>query len=244
MRIAIGIPHTAKGFSGKFLDSIVGLTRPDEGLHIIRVSDLPVDEARNAMAEKFLSHPDAEYLLMVDSDMVFHPRSLERLVSRLDRAGANRLGQQVDMVGALAFTRCMPPVPTVFRDVAGVENSQERLYIQMDETLSWLKKHPAAQECPTVLPGIPLDAMVPADATGCAFILYSRYVFEHIQPPWFVRDGLKRGEDFHFFQTARHRGFRLWIDRSVVVGHEHGDSFIGPKDFMAFRKLAPKQAVS
>jgi len=241
MRFAVGIPHT-RDFSGRFLDSLMGLERPGEGFHLIRVSDLPVDEARNEVVRRFLAYPECEYLLFVDSDMVFHPYSLARLASRLDRVG-NRLGQQADMVAALTFTRCLPPVPTIFRGVAGIENGRERLYIQMDETLEWLEKYPAAQQCPTVLPGIPLDALVPADATGCAFVLISRYVFENIEPPWFVRDGLKRGEDVGFFAKARDAGFKLWIDRSVVVGHEWGGgAYIGPRDFMAYRSLAPKEA--
>ena len=127
MRFAVGIPHT-RDFSGRALDSLMGLERPEDGFHLIRVPNLPVDEARNEVVRKFLAHPEAEYLLFIDSDMVFHPHSLARLASRLDRMG-NRLGQQVDMVAALTFTRCLPPVPTVFRGVAGVENDRSAILL-------------------------------------------------------------------------------------------------------------------
>jgi len=246
MRYAVGLPHTG-AFSGRFLDSIVGLECPNhDSFYLIRVPDLPVDEARNQIVERFLAKPELEYLLMVDSDMVFAPQSLTRLAYRIEpeiRLGCG-LDDQVDMVAALTFTRYSPPCPTIFRGVDRVENGHEYLYIQIEETLEWLEKWPAAQECPTVLPGVPLDAMVRADATGCAFVLFSRRVFEAIPAPWFVRDGLKRGEDLYYFERARKAGFRLWVDRSVVVGHQWGEQFIGPQDFIAYHTHLPDQAVT
>lgn len=238
--IAVGIPHIG-AFSGKFLDSIVGLEAPEGGYHLIRVTDLPVDMARNELVKRFLESPELQYLLMLDRDMVFHPQSLLRLLYRLHpevRLGVP-FGEQIDMVGALAFTRSMPPVPTVFRGVAKVgEGGHEYLRIQVEETYDWLAKYPAARECPAVLPGIPPDSLVRADATGCAFVLIPRYVFEAVPYPWFERDGLKRGEDLDFFQKTRHAGFRLCVDRSVTVGHEWGDAFIGPRDFVAYQSIS------
>lgn len=235
MRFAIGVPHT-RPFEGSFLDSLLGLVRPRDEFLFIRVPDLPVDEARNMIVERFLAHDDLQFLWMLDSDMVFAPQTLERLAGRLD------LGH-VDMVGALCFCRYRPVVPSLFRDVTkkGWKRAKawpylyrrEWLRVQVEETYQWLEAHPEAQaEAPVVLDPAPADAMVPADSTGGACVLIPRKVFETMRRPWFRRDDVKKGEDFFFFQKARHLGFKLWIDRSAIVFHSWGDQAIGPKDFI------------
>jgi len=241
MQYAIGVPHIGK-FSGGFVDSLAGLVRPADGFNLIRIQGLPVDEARNEIVKRFLDST-GEFLLMLDSDMVFHPRSLERLARQLN--GIQIFPGGCDMVAALAFTRYVPVCPTIFRGVAKIENDHEYLYIQIDETYDWIQKHrPHSMTCPTVFPAIPLDAMTPADSTGGAFVLIKREVFEGVEQPWFVRDGLKRGEDMFFFEKARHAGFKLWVDRSVIVGHEWGGLYIGSRDFVAYRNALPEEAIT
>jgi len=212
----------------------MGLVKPGEGFRWIRLYGMPVDMGRNEMVRRFLEG-EGERLLMVDSDMVFAAGSLERLASR-----------DVDMVAGLCFTRYIPPLPTVFRDVTRVrEDGREFLRIQCQETLGWLELHPEAlQERACVLTPAPVDAMVRADATGGAFLLVHRRVFEGVEEPWFERDALKRGEDFNFFQKARRAGFELWVDRSVMVGHLWGEEMaIGAEDFVAYQAVYPVDRV-
>jgi len=195
-----------------------------------------VDEARNLIVERFLAHKDLQYLFMVDSDMVFAPPTLERLAGRLV------LGS-IDMVGALCFCRGRPIVPSLFRNVIRITwkvsrtwpwiYRREWLGVQVEETHAWLAAHPEAQvERPTVLNPAPDDALRPADATGAACVLIPRDVFKVLRKPYFKRDRIKGGEDFYFFQNARHAGFKLWIDRSVIAFHGYGDQAIGPLDFI------------
>lgn len=236
MRFAIGVPHT-RAFEGSFLDSMIGLRRPRDEYHFIRVPDLPVDEARNTIADRFLAHPDKlQWLWMLDSDAAFAALTLERLASRLQPG-------HIDMVSALCFCRYQPIVPSIFRGVTKrtlkwsrrwpFVYTREWLRIQVEETLAWLEAHPeAVVREPTVLDPAPTDAMVPADSTGAHCVLFPRSVFEVVSRPWFVREGRKKGEDFFFFQKARHAGFHLWVDRSVIVWHGYGDQGIGPLDFM------------
>lgn len=237
MRYAIGVPHT-RPFAGSFVDSIVGLTQPRDGYDFIRVPDLPVDEARNMIVERFLAHPDQlQWLLMLDSDMRFAAGTLERLASRLQPG-------YVDIVSGLCFCRYAPIVPSLFRGVTKRTLKWSRawpyvyvrewLRVQIEETVEWLNAHPEAQVmAPTILDPAPADAMVPADATGAACVLFPRRAFELVPRPWFKRDAAKRGEDFFFFQRARHVGLKLWVDRSVLVFHNYGDQALGPLDFLA-----------
>lgn len=237
MRFAIGVPHTGP-FQGSFLDSMIGLRRPRDEYQFIRVPDLPVDEARNIIVERFLAHPDKlQWLWMLDSDAAFAATTLERLASRLEPG-------RVDMVSALCFCRYTPVVPSLFRGVTKrtlrwsrhwpFVYVREWLRIQIEETLAWLEAHPEAQvREATVLDPAPEDAMIPADSTGCHCVLFPRAVFEVVARPWFKRDGIKRGEDFFFMQRVRHAGFKLWVDRSAIVWHGYGDQGIGPLDFVA-----------
>lgn len=232
-RFAIGTVHVAP-LPGRFVDSLVGLRKPEEGFVYLRVGGMPVDMARNELVRKFLES-EAEWLLQVDSDMVFAAESLNRLAKR-----------GVDLVGALCFTRYVPPLPAIFRGVTRVrEDGREFLWIRCQETVEWLEAHPEAlEECPVVLDPAPEDAMVRADATGAAFLLAHRRVFEAVGEPWFVRDDLKRGEDFYFFERVRAAGIELWIDRSVIVGHLWGDErWIGPEDFVAYQSVYPLDRV-
>ena len=247
MRYAIGVPHT-RLFEGPVVDSLLTLQKPQDGFEWIRVPDLPVDEARNEIVKRFLAKEDLQYLLMMDSDMVAHPASLARLAQRLGQPG-------VDMVGALCFTRYRPPVPSLF---AGVSRKQWRLqkewpflyrrdwlWVQIEETYNWLHMHPEAQaKDPIVLDPAPEDSMVIAHATGGAFCLFKRECFATISPPWFKRDDLKKGEDFHYFQRARRAGLKLWIDRSVIVHHMWGDQALGPLDFLAYQEQRGLRHVS
>jgi len=232
VRLAIGLPHIGK-FSGKFLDCYVGMRKPAEGYRLLRVGGAPVDMARNELVRKFLAG-GGDWLLQIDSDMGFARESLARLMGVAERRG-------LKMVSALCFTRYVPPLPAVFRGVTRVrEDGREFLRIRCQETMAWLEAHPEAiEECPCVLDPAPEDALVRADGTGGAFLLVHREVFEALDEPWFKRDALKQGEDFFFFQNARRAGFELWVDRSVICGHEWGTEYIGPETFVAFQAVYP-----
>lgn len=225
MRVGIAVVHT-RPFSGRFVDSLNALVKPKEGYHWIRVPDLPVDLARNEAVRSFLAvRPKLEYLLQIDSDMGFAPRSLQRLMER-----------DVQLVSGLCITRSVPPVPAVFGKVTRRDGEHEWLRIQTREIFEWLLQHPEALEkCPVVLDGKPKeDGMVRENGAGAAFLLAHRDVFETVGEPWFKRDALKKGEDFNFFQRCRKAGVQLWVDRSVILGHEWGAQYAGPRTFMVY----------
>jgi len=238
MRFAIGIPHIGR-FSGAFLDCYAGLRKPEEGYLHVRAGGMPVDMARNELVRKFLAS-DCVWLLQIDSDMGFARESLARLAAQTEEHGMR-------MISGLCFTRYRPPLPTIFRGVTRVRerDGREYLRIRCKETMEWLEAHPEAlEECPCVLEPAPDDALVRADGSGAAFLLVHRDVFEAVGEPWFKRDALKRGEDFYFFQRARSAGFELWVDRSVICGHEWGDGhYIGPEDFVAYQSVYPFERV-
>lgn len=227
-KYAMGICHTWP-FSGRFLDCFAGLVKPKEGFDWIRIEGLPVDEARDVIVRSSLERGN-EWLLLVDADMGFHPQSWARLVER------TKQDKSIKMISGLCVTRYIPPVPTVFGEVTRIrEDGREFLHVDIAETFEWLLNHPeAVEECPTVMDPSPADALVKKNGSGAAFLMVHRDVFEAVEGPWFVRDELKKGEDFYFFQNARKAGFQLWIDRSVLLGHEWAAQYAGVMDFLVW----------
>lgn len=228
---AIGTIHAGE-FSGEFVDAIQALRKPQRGYDWIRVADLPVDEAREQVAVRFVEHTQADYLLMIDRDTEFHTESLARFDERVEADG------KIKLLGALCFTRTKPPAPTVFGEVTRRKRGHDFLNIEVRETFEWLLQHPEAVRAkeeegvwtPRVLTPPPDDALIQRNGSGCAFLLVHRDVFLALRRPWFKRDEIKKGEDFYFFQKARRKGFKLWIDRSVICGH----GGIGSEDFLVW----------
>lgn len=119
----------------------------------------------------------------------------------------------LDVVGGLCFQRAAPYQPTMYRKAANEEHG----YTFLEE---WTP-----------------DAAVEVDATGMAFCLIHKRVFDRIlrqntgegfpaleirrnmpPPPFFKWTG-EYGEDFQFCREVKEAGCRIFVDTSVKVGH-------------------------
>lgn len=144
----------------------------------------------------------------------------------------------LDMLGALCFRRSAPHQPTLFMregPTFGTYNYLER----------WD------------------DDIIEVDATGMAFIVIHKRVFERIagteMPPYDVRAGHKPpnffrwegalGEDLRFCQDARESGSRIWVDTRLEIGHV-GEHVIGRRQFLtemalrSMRELGERRSVN
>ena len=119
----------------------------------------------------------------------------------------------LDMVGGLCFQRAAPYQPT--------------LYVKAKE----------AEHGYTFLESWDEDSAVEVDASGMAFMLIHRRVFDrilqhwtgedfpdletrkHMPPPPFFTWGGEYGEDFMFCRQAKEAGCRVFVDTSVKIGH-------------------------
>lgn len=129
----------------------------------------------------------------------------------------------LDMVGGLCFRRSEPYAPTLYmreRSDSGGYNFRE----------SWAE-----------------EEIVEVDATGCAFLLIHKRVFEMIAggamppyeertreggpPPNFFRWEGTMGEDLRFCQDAKAAGARIWVDTSIEIGHVT-EKAVGHRDFL------------
>lgn len=118
----------------------------------------------------------------------------------------------LDIIGGLCFQRTDPFQPTMYVKAANVEHGY-----------TFLEKWDA-------------DAAVEVDATGMAFVLIHKRVFERIlgamgegfpsfeerqkilPAPFFTWDG-EYGEDFRFCRDAQATGSRIFVDTGVKIGH-------------------------
>lgn len=139
------------------------------------------------------------------------------------RLVARRDEFDLDMVGALCHRRSEPYAPTLFMR----EHSDSGGYNFLEQ---WAE-----------------EEVVEVDATGLAFLLIHKRVFEMIAggemppyeyrvreggpPPNFFRWEGTMGEDLRFCQDAKAAGARIWVDTSIKIGHVT-ERVTGYKDFL------------
>ena len=173
-----------------------------------------------------------DWVLLIDSDMTWQPSDIKTLVETREKF-------DLDIVSGLCFQRGDPYQPTMYI-------SAERAPLVEGRTWSGY----------TFLEQWEEDSAVEVDATGMAFCLIHKRVFDRIlmqktgegfpewevrermiPPPFFRWDG-EKGEDFRFCEEAKASGSRIFVDTSVKVGHI-GQQIITEETFLreiAFRK--------
>lgn len=153
-----------------------------------------IEAARNAMVEEAMSYaPGFTHVLFVDADMVFPRMALQVL-----------LHHDKDIVGGLYFNRRPPFPPLVMR-------ANDPSWFSEESLLGHWYDYPKEQ-------------LVEVDATGCGFLLVKMEVFKSLysgdpaSPGWFDKlPGL--GEDFSFCVRAIEKGFKVFVDTQLKLGH-------------------------
>jgi len=222
MPVMVGVP-TLGAPTWALLESLLALRAPG-GFHFVRRGPLAVDVARNELVEAFLRLPDSyTHLLMVDSDAMIHPETLQRLLS-----------WDQPLVGALAFTRYGPCLPTVYRGQR--PDHPGAFQVLLDEVHGWVNRHRELMSSkPVVLEPRPPDSLIEVDRTGCHCVLIRRDVLQAIPSPWFVAELMRRNrEDFYFFEQAQQAGFRVYVDLGCMTSHLYGDRPLAAMDHMVW----------
>lgn len=157
-----------------------------------------ISRARNEVTEAFLA-TEFDWLWMVDSDMTFAPDALVNLLAAAD----------VDdrpIVGGLCFAAMNSP------DGYRVHPT---IYAFTDRGLAVCKSYPE-------------NTVMRVDATGAAFLLVHRSVFEKFPEGgplrWFAEtvteDGQRvRGEDITFCKRLEELEIPLYVHTGVKTGH-------------------------
>lgn len=200
--------------SGAFMESILKLERADLARpvgqqrimrtgagYLNMVSGPRIASARNTLVRIFLEQYKAEWLLMIDTDMVFEPEALDTLFQVADKDTA-------PIVGGLCFGGGHGALfPTMYRLQDPKEND--------GKIVDWVREWE---------PG----SVVQVDATGAAFILMHRSLLQAMgekfpEPaPWYsetVYKGKEFGEDWSFCLRAMQMNVPVYVHTGASIGH-------------------------
>src|SRR6266704_401514 len=191
---------------GEFMESALALAHFSEttiDTFLPQRSGPNIVRARNAICRKFMTEQTAPWLLMVDTDMVFNPDVLDRLV-----AAAHPVDRPI--VGALCFSESDnggEPYSTMYEIVQRGPQRTFARYAQWEE-----------------------DTLKPVTGTGTGCLLVHRDALDRIAQakplstvtPWFkemVLDQLLMGEDLYFCLKAQAAGLQVYVHTGIQVGH-------------------------
>lgn len=200
--VALGWVHPGKVSDG-FLDSLLRTVVADGGRRLLAWQGIKcsanISAGRNALVEWFLSLPAANWLMMIDTDMVWLPDAVHRLLASAD-------ADRAPIVGGLCFGIDNGEVFPTLYDLGGTEEKPE--FVRYN---AWP------------------DGMFQVVGTGAAFLLVHRRVFEAIRDrgfnvayPWFQEvelAGMRCGEDVTFCLRAGQLEFPVFVDTTVQTGH-------------------------
>jgi SAM-dependent methyltransferase len=166
----------------------ISLPRP---YHLLDPRGYTVEDARNMIVAGALTlDPHVTHLLWIDDDMVFERDAAERLLDR-----------DLPIVGGLCHNRRHPYMPILMRKWPPGVPARGYGYVY-----DWESEVEAG--------GSPI---MEVDATGAAFLLVKREVFEKLGPNPFRNTG--GGEDVSFCERARAAGYSIKVDTSLDIGH-------------------------
>jgi len=159
---------------------------------------LGADVRRGVHQEPFGGKIDYEYIMWIDSDIIFSLDQIEKLIS-----------YDKDIVSG----------------IYKMENGRNYACVK-DWNQDHYTKHGAfyflqEEDCK------PHKGLMEVEYNGMGFMLMKKGVLEKVEYPWFRQMKKQIGnledycsEDVGFCQLAREAGFKIFIDPQMVVGHE------------------------
>lgn len=173
----------------QFMQSLATLRKVGECAVATQIGSL-IYTSRNTLAQKAIEM-EADYVLWLDSDMVFPPDLLERMMARLKK-------DDIDILTGLYFRRVRPFSPVLFDRLEMVGN-----------VCNWSEFKDIPEE--------PFE--VGGCGFGC--VLMDTVVFFDVQSRFgsmFAPIG-NTGEDLAFCWRARECGYKIICDPSIKCGH-------------------------
>lgn len=173
--------------------------------------DILVQYARERFAQSVIEM-DADYLLMIDDDMLSPPDLFYKLAEN-----------DKDICAALAFTRNPDHKPVIYDVIEGIDPVTHKEYYINKFTMNY-----------------PRNTLVQCDAVGFGAVLIKRKVLDAIKEPRFM--GLTGcGEDITFCHKAKKLGFEVWMDTRIKLGHLGAPTIITEAYADEWMKLKPDQ---
>ena len=174
-----------------------------------------VDTARNTLTKELLKTP-SEWAFWMDADMVLPKETIVRLLEVAKE-------KEAKMVTGVYYQRGRKHWPVLWARSPELEKGGTPQVINKDEydQNGYIGMF--------MVPGPEAKEPFQAHSAGFGCCLIHRSVFESLDDPWFKFVYGKCSEDFYFFVNASKKGFKLWADPSLRIGHV-GDPLIVYKD--------------
>lgn len=202
MKILIAVPCMDQ-VPAPFCQSLAQLQKTGDCVLAMQSGSL-IYTSRNALATQAIQM-NADYVFWLDSDMVFKPDTLVRMMDTLQK-------NDIDILTGLYFRRVPPYTPVLYNvlDIEGVKAD----FSEFEQ--------------------IP-DKLFEVGACGFGCVLMKTDVFFDVQGKFgnmFAPIG-NNGEDVAFCWRARECGYKVICDPSVICGHV-GYSVVDDQFFKAF----------
>lgn len=191
MKTLIAVPCMDQVATG-FCQSLTGLRRVGDCAAAFMTGSLVYD-SRNKLAVQALEM-EADYILWLDSDMVFNPDLMERLYEDI------KTGK--DFVSGLYFRRTSPFTPVLFSELKKDELCEQQM--------NWKGYDDYPKDEPFEIAGCGFGAVM--HSTDMLFEMAETY------QNWFLPIN-NCGEDIAFCVRARELGYKLWCDPKIKLGH-------------------------
>lgn len=179
--------------SARFAQSLTTLKKVGQCTVSFLMGSLVYD-ARNKLAG-YAIDMEADYVLWLDSDMVFQPDTLERMINVLDEH------PEVDILSGLYFRRGKPFTPVLYK----------KLELNAEGKTEW-------EDYVDIPDGL-------FEIAGCGFgcvLMRADCLFDIAAKEgsgsWFT-PYLDAGEDCAFCIRARKNGYRIFCDSDIDLGH-------------------------
>lgn len=185
--LAIGIPCTFPFIPSSFFYSFALMEKPD--FTFIHADNGPIDTLRNDIVEKALS-VGATNLIMMDVDMIYHPKTITRLLSH-----------KLPIVGALCFRR-YPPFDSIMLKEKVIDEKTSG-YESIDE---W--EEDALVEVDATGAGCLMFDMQVFRKMPYPWFRFQKQA-----------NGMTIGEDIGFCQDLKKAGYKIFVDTSVPSDH-------------------------
>ena len=180
----------------EFFSSFTGLRRV-EGSHVMLTKDTLIYSARNALAMTAVDR-GYDWLFWLDSDMVFEPDTLERLLAEAEE-------KNLDVLSGLYFKRMSPTEPVILKKLDWRVNERGEVEKESEAYLDY-----------------PKDTLfeVAGAGTGCLLTkvdVYRKVVEKFGITPFQPLPNL--GEDYSFCWRLGQVDVKIYCDSRIKLGH-------------------------
>lgn len=197
-----------------FAQSLAMIRKPDDDVACSFQMGSLIYTSRNNLALQAMK-TEFDYMLWLDSDMVFQQDLLIRMKQTMDEKG-------LDFLTGLYFRRVPPFTPVLF----------DQLDIDENGICTW-----------TDWKDVP-EGMFKIGGCGFGCVLIKTDVLFNVQAKFgeLFNPIANMGEDLSFCWRARQCGYDIWCDPSLVCGHV-GYTVINDKFYESYRSVHPEMEV-